>query len=358
MPKPEEDWLKSTRITPRAEKGTEALPAAERESVIATLRQPFRQDRTAKMRQRRDIDLWRVRVTRDVRLTYRRQEGQPLILHVGRHADADSFVTHYEAKNETSHSLEDSPLMKPLHANELLARSNGKPAQSSAALMAHGDQLLLAISTVVRHFIGTEVENGCQLAVEEVERLGSQVQQQDEQAGQLAVAQQRLTAQVDRVAQRQDSLEDRLARLEEQAGALPGRIAGIHQSVMEVRSEQQATQRTIGPMQDDLVRLRADLERLRGQQQTQTDEQGKRLGKLEADVTAAVSSGAATRRAMSELRAQMDDYAVQLDAVALMLARLREQVEVFDKVLRARTRPIWPVRVLRGVCGWFSRRAA
>src|SRR5947209_4977218 len=109
---PDGSWLSNTRITPRAEKGADELPAPERQAVLETLSNPFRPARTEKMRQRRDIDLWRVRVTRDVRITYRPVGGEPLVLHVGRHADSDSFVSNYELKNESSVPLEASSLMK------------------------------------------------------------------------------------------------------------------------------------------------------------------------------------------------------------------------------------------------------
>src|SRR5262245_259204 len=105
-------WLHSTRITPRALAGLDDLPRDERDAALAVLVAPFRPNRTEKMTQRRDIDLWRVRVNRDVRVTYRLEDGCPLVLHVGRHQDSDDFVQRYRESEEPSQSLEEVESMK------------------------------------------------------------------------------------------------------------------------------------------------------------------------------------------------------------------------------------------------------
>src|SRR5262245_14674245 len=83
----EDSWLATTRITPRAVDGLSELPHDEREAVLDVLRAPFRPNRTERMVTQRD--LWRVRVNRDVRITYRLEDSVPLVLHIGRHRASD-----------------------------------------------------------------------------------------------------------------------------------------------------------------------------------------------------------------------------------------------------------------------------
>ena len=72
-----ETWRRTTRMTARALEGLAELPRDERDAAVEVLREPFFHLRPHKMAQRKDLDLWRVRVNRDVRITYTLQTAAP-----------------------------------------------------------------------------------------------------------------------------------------------------------------------------------------------------------------------------------------------------------------------------------------
>ena len=179
-----ETWRRTTRMTGRALEGLAELPRDERDAAVEVLREPFFHLRPHKMAQRKDLDLWRVRVNRDVRITYVVQAGCPLILHVGRHAASDSFVARCGEPEDAGVPLEESELMKTATRP---ARPSVNGAAQAAAPAALADDLLRVMSVLVSHAVSRDERADNELALEGVLALTVAVDEMREQLTQLAL---------------------------------------------------------------------------------------------------------------------------------------------------------------------------
>jgi len=181
-----ESWLRTTRITPRALAGLNELPRDERAATLSILAIPFRQNRTEKMAQRKDIALWRVRVNRDVRLTFRLEDGFPLVLHIGRHQPSDDFVERYREADEFSESLEEVESMKS--ATKIARVSmNGNSASSLMNETTLGNELIRILGEIAGRTAGQEQQASGDLALDEVDRINAEMKELADQVAQLTL---------------------------------------------------------------------------------------------------------------------------------------------------------------------------
>jgi len=219
-------------MTSRAEKGAGELPTDERNLVAGILAVPFLRTQTTKMTSRKDIDLWRVDANRDVRITYRVDAaGAPLIIHIGRHADSDSFVNKYKIRQEQSYPIAQSSLLKdhkpatppaPAAATEVpepvLAAPVPQPQAPSLT-----EKLGTALSEVVHQFVKIETSHTAELALQEADRLGQRFTRQ--------------SAEHERLRQEQSQQQTALNAVREEVARAGERIGGLDAAQQTAREQ-------------------------------------------------------------------------------------------------------------------------
>jgi hypothetical protein len=238
---------------------------------------PFRPNRTDKMSQRRDIDLWRVRVNRDVRITFRIEDGYPVILHVGRHECSDAFVARYREADEPSQPLEEVELMKT--ASKITRVSIDGSAALAMAVPSPGDELVRLLTALMSQVVRQDQQAGKELVLDEVARLTGLVKELEDQVAQMLLDRE----DDDETGKVQALLDEAHAELARARGAPSGDAARLSDEQHELRQS--------------LVGCQGRL-----------DEQGRRLG-----------------HARSDLQAQLNALMERVEALAEDVAWLKEK---------------------------------
>jgi hypothetical protein len=283
----EDNWLATTRITPRAVDGLSELPHDEREATLDVLRSPFRSNRTEKMVTQRD--LWRVRVNRDVRITYRVEDSVPLVLHIGRHRVSDSFVARYQSRDEISQPLAEIEIMKNSCKNTPVVMTNGTAALALERPRPLADELSRVLSALVGQAVRDEQTTSQDLALDELDRLGAALRELEDQLAAVTLEQENM-------AQMPARLRDMDRALVEQRRQLEAALAD--------RERRRATS-------DDLERLLAEQHELRLEVSaacTQIEEQVRR-----------------SQAARSDLQAQLNGLSAQVAALAGVVEQMRAE---------------------------------
>lgn len=242
QPTQTDDWLRKTRITARAAEGIEELPASERSATLELLAGPFFHHHPHKMALRKDVALWRVRVNRDVRVTYTLREGNPLILHVGRHRASDRFVTHCTEPDDAGIPLE---VYVPMKA-ELTAPSrmtvNGSPHSETPPL---AEDLMRVLGALVKETVHREDEAGSELALEATVRLDEALKALREQVAEIAQNREEIVERVEIIREEPGVPVDEVIRLRAEQHEL-------HQHLVECQGRAEEQARRLGFARSDL----------------------------------------------------------------------------------------------------------